>query len=360
MSLLKKLFGAKKNEQAVEISDSALSLEQESLALPEEIERVSESQDTSKKSDSLFSKLKKGLAKTRKAFGQGLGALLLGRKVVDEELLDEIENILLGADVGVEVSNSLIAKITERLDRQELKDSEVLMTALKEDLLAIAKPAEQPLVIQKCKSRSEYKGPFVILMIGVNGAGKTTTIGKLSRKLIAEGNSVLLAAGDTFRAAAVEQLKVWGERNRISVITQGTGADSAAVIFDAMTSAKAKNIDVVIADTAGRLHNKAHLMAELSKIKRVMAKFDPTAPHEVMLVLDAGNGQNALVQAKQFHEAMGVTGITLTKLDGTAKGGIIFAVAEKFKLPIRFIGVGESAEDLQVFNSEAFVSALFE
>jgi fused signal recognition particle receptor len=373
MSLFKKLFGGKKEElPEVKAHETRLLAAEESLRkvkLEEKSEEKIEEKLEEKaeiKSQGLFSRLKEGLTKTRKAFSQGLGALLLGRKVVDEDLLDEIETLLLSADIGVEVTEKLIKNITERLGRQELKDSEVLMSALREDLLAIASPSAQPLKIKPFTAEevetldNPQKVPFVILMIGVNGAGKTTTIGKLAKRFISEGKSVLLAAGDTFRAAAVEQLKVWGERNGVSVIAQGTGADSAAVIFDALMAAKARNIDVVIADTAGRLHNKANLMAELAKVRRVMNKFDPQAPHEVMLVLDAGNGQNSLVQAQQFHQTMGVTGITLTKLDGTAKGGIVFAIAEKFKLPIRFIGVGESVDDLQEFNAEAFVSALFE
>ena len=329
MSLFKKLFGGSKADvPSVEVVDS---------------EPVS-----------FFSKLAKGLSKTRQSFSQGLSQIFLGRKVVDESLIEEIETILLQADVGTQVSERLIAKMTERLSRQELKEPEVLMRNLQEDLLAIARSVEQPLIIPKRES------PFVILMIGVNGAGKTTTIGKLAQKLKAEGRSVLLAAGDTFRAAAVEQLTIWGKRNDVPVIAQGTGSDSAAVIFDALNAARARGIEVVIADTAGRLHNKSNLMAELAKVKKVIGKFDPEAPHEVMLVLDAGNGQNALVQVGQFHQTIGVTGIVLTKLDGTAKGGIVFAIAEKFKIPLRFIGIGESAEDLQVFNAEAFVSALFE
>ncbi len=308
----------------------------------------------SENSVSFFSSLKQGLAKTRQHFSRSLGNLLLGKKVVDAELIDEIETLLLSADVGTQVTERLIQGMTEKLNRQQIKDSEVLMTSLRQDLLSLAQSVEQPWIIPKSDL------PFVILMIGVNGAGKTTTIGKLARKFLSEGRSVLLAAGDTFRAAAVEQLKVWGERNKVPVIAQGTGADSAAVIFDALNAAKARGIELVIADTAGRLHNKAHLMTELAKIKRVIRKFDPSAPHEVMLVLDAGNGQNALVQAEQFHQIMGVTGITLTKLDGTAKAGVIFAIAEKFKIPIRFIGVGESLDDLQVFQAESFVAALFD
>jgi fused signal recognition particle receptor len=333
MSLFKKLFGTGKvDKPSFEEADTLASAQ----------------------SNSFLTQLKKGLSKTREHFSRGFSTLFLGRKEIDEELIEEIETLLLTADVGTQVSERLIGEITERLTRKELKDPEALMNDLREALLFIAKKVENPLEIPKKPS------PFVILMIGVNGAGKTTTIGKLTHRLLAEGRSVLLAAGDTFRAAAVEQLKVWGERNQVPVVAQNTGSDSAAVIFDALNAAKSRGIDVVIADTAGRLHNKSHLMAELAKVKKVIQKFDPEAPHEVMLVLDAGNGQNALVQAAQFHEFMGVTGITLTKLDGTAKGGIVFAVAEKFNLPLRFIGVGESVEDLQPFNAESFVSSLFE
>jgi fused signal recognition particle receptor len=333
MSLFKKLFGTGKTDQS--------NVEESPSGLPAE-------------GSSFLTQLKKGLSKTREHFSRGFSTLFLGRKEIDEALIEDIETLLLTADVGTQVSERLMQEITERLTRKELKDPQVLMSDLREALLLIAKKVEQPLEIPKRNS------PFVILMIGVNGAGKTTTIGKLTHRLLTEGKTVLLAAGDTFRAAAVEQLKAWGEKNEVPVIAQSTGSDSAAVIFDALNAAKSRGVDVVIADTAGRLHNKSHLMAELAKVKKVIQKCDPEAPHEVMLVLDAGNGQNALVQAAQFHEFMGVTGITLTKLDGTAKGGIVFAVAEKFNLPLRFIGVGESVEDLQPFQAESFVSSLFE
>jgi len=302
---------------------------------------------------SLLDRLKTGLQKTRQRLGSGLAALFLGRKNLDESLLEDIETLLLGADVGVEVAERMVALLTQALSRQELKDVDSVKQALKAQLLQILRSVEKPLQISD-------SNPFVILMIGVNGAGKTTSIGKLAHRLRQEGKSVLLAAGDTFRAAAVEQLKIWGDRNQVPVIAQEPGADSASVIFDAFQAAKARKIEVVIADTAGRLQNKAHLMEELLKVKRVISKLDPQAPHEVMLVLDAGNGQNALMQAVQFHQSLGVTGITVTKLDGTAKGGILFAIAEKLKLPIRFIGVGESLEDLQEFKAEAFVSSLFD
>lgn len=305
---------------------------------------------------SFFARVKQGLTRTRAGFSDGLAGLLLGKKAIDDDLMEEIETQLLMADVGVEATSKILAALTERLDRKELKDSDSLYDALQEELAKIVKPADSGggLPIDSSKK------PYVILMVGVNGVGKTTTIGKLAKKLQMDGKSVMLAAGDTFRAAAVEQLEVWGERNNIPVVAQHTGADSASVIFDALQSAQAKGVDVLIADTAGRLHTKSNLMDELSKVKRVMAKLDDSAPHEAMLVLDAGTGQNALNQAQQFHEAVGVTGITLTKLDGTAKGGIVFAIASKMGLPIRFIGVGEQIDDLRPFEADEFVRALFD
>jgi len=269
-------------------------------------------------------------------------------------LLEEIETTLLTADVGITATTEIIDALTEKLERKQLKDGEAVRLALKEQLRGLLTESSAPLTIKS------DKGPFVILMVGVNGVGKTTTIGKLARQFKNEGKSVMLAAGDTFRAAAVEQLQVWGERNDVPVVAQHTGADSASVIFDAVQSAQARGVDVVIADTAGRLQNKDNLMSELEKVVRVMKKLDDSAPHEVMLVLDAGTGQNALSQAEVFQRAVGVTGITLTKLDGTAKGGIIFAIARQLKLPIRYIGVGEQVEDLRPFESEAFVEALFD
>lgn len=286
--------------------------------------------------------------------GNGLSSLVVGNKKIDDELLEELETQLLVADVGIDATQTLMQGLTDKLNRKELKDADALMSSLKEEMSAILAQSQQPLVPEN------GEGPFVILMVGVNGVGKTTTIGKLAKKYQAMGKSVMLAAGDTFRAAAVEQLQVWGERNNVPVVAQHTGADSASVIFDAIESAKAKGVDIVIADTAGRLQNKANLMNELSKVVRVMQKLDVKAPHEVMLVLDAGTGQNALSQAKLFSEAVGVSGITLTKLDGTAKGGIIFAIAQQFALPIRYIGVGEQAEDLRPFEAQEFVDALFE
>lgn len=313
---------------------------------------------TSVKKQSFFSRLKKGLSKTRHSFTDSLASLILGRKEIDDDLLEELEMILLTADVGIDATDRIISNLTEQVSRQELKDPHALITALKKQLQDILAPIALPLDIDNHLAKQE--GPFVILMVGINGVGKTTTIGKLAKKYQEEGKSVMLAAGDTFRAAAVEQLQTWGERNNVPVIAQKTGADSAAVLFDAIQSAKAKKIDVLIADTAGRLHTQSNLMEELKKVKRVLAKVDVTAPHEVMLVIDAGTGQNALNQAQQFKESVDVSGITLTKLDGTAKGGIVFALAEQTQIPIRFIGVGESIDDLRPFESLAFTEALFD
>lgn len=299
-----------------------------------------------------FSRLVKGLLKTKQNIGAGFRSFFLGKKI-DDNLFDELEEQLLIADIGVPTTNKIIKNLTEHASRKQLQDAELLYQQLKVEMAEILKPVAQPLVIDISKK------PYVILMVGVNGVGKTTTIGKLARKFQNEGKSVMLAAGDTFRAAAVEQLQVWGERNNIPVVAQSTGSDSASVIFDAMQSAAARNIDILIADTAGRLQNKNNLMDELKKIVRVMRKYDETAPHEIMLTLDAGTGQNAISQAKLFDEAVGLTGISLTKLDGTAKGGVIFAIADQFNLPIRYIGVGEKIEDLREFNAEEFIEALF-
>jgi fused signal recognition particle receptor len=302
----------------------------------------------------LFARLKSGLARTRHSLTEGVASLVLGSKAIDAELLEEIETTLLLADVGVEATREIIDDLTERVSRKELGNAEALMSALHEDMEAILAPVSVPLLI------TQEARPFVILMVGINGAGKTTTIGKLAHRLRQDGRSVMLAAGDTFRAAAVEQLQTWGERNGVPVIAQQQGADAASVIYDALEAARARGIDVLIADTAGRLHTQSNLMEELKKIRRVLGKLDPNAPHEVMLVVDAGTGQNALNQARQFHEVIGLTGIALTKLDGTAKGGIIFAIAKQLGLPIRFIGVGEGIENLREFNAGEFVEALFE
>ncbi|MBR7199974.1 signal recognition particle-docking protein FtsY [Pseudomonas sp. 14A] len=300
-----------------------------------------------------FARLKQGLSKTSASIGEGMASLFLGRKTIDDELLDDLETRLLTADVGVEATTQIIQRLTQKVARKELADADALYKSLQAELAAMLKPVEQPL-----KIASQNK-PFVILVVGVNGAGKTTTIGKLAKKLQLEGKKVMLAAGDTFRAAAVEQLQVWGERNKIPVIAQHTGADSASVIFDAVQAAKARGIDVLIADTAGRLHTKDNLMEELKKVRRVIGKLDADAPHEVLLVLDAGTGQNAINQAKQFNQTVELTGLALTKLDGTAKGGVIFALAKQFGLPIRYIGVGEGIDDLRTFEAEPFVQALF-
>ncbi|HEY8331759.1 MAG TPA: signal recognition particle-docking protein FtsY, partial [Pseudomonas sp.] len=300
-----------------------------------------------------FARLRQGLSKTSASIGEGMASLFLGKKAIDDDLLDELETRLLTADVGVEATTAIMQNLTKRVSRKELADSDALYKALQEELAAILRPVEQPLVIA-----AGHK-PYVILVVGVNGAGKTTTIGKLAKKLQDEGKKVMLAAGDTFRAAAVEQLQVWGERNKIPVIAQHTGADSASVIFDAVQAAQARGIDVLIADTAGRLHTKDNLMEELKKVRRVIGKLDDSAPHETLLVLDAGTGQNALSQARLFHQAVNLSGLVLTKLDGTAKGGVIFALAKQLPTPIRYIGVGEGIDDLRPFEADAFVRALF-
>lgn len=320
---------------------------------PPPVEVAAPAREKAQPKDGLFGRLKKGLRRTGSSLSDGMGRLFLGKKEIDDELLEELESLLIMADVGLEATGEIIANLAKRVKRKELNDAAALQGALQAELQALLTPHAQPLVVDT------QKRPFVILLVGVNGVGKTTTIGKLAQRLRADGRSVMLAAGDTFRAAAVEQLQVWGERNSVPVIAQHTGADSASVIFDALQAAQARDVDVLIADTAGRLHNKDHLMDELKKVVRVMGKLDPQAPHEVMLVLDAGTGQNALSQARHFQAAVGVSGITLTKLDGTAKGGIIFAIAKNLQLPIRFIGIGEQASDLRVFDAQEFVAALF-
>ncbi|EKG3233505.1 TPA: signal recognition particle-docking protein FtsY [Enterobacter hormaechei subsp. xiangfangensis] len=301
--------------------------------------------------EGFFARLKRSLLKTKENLGSGFISLFRGKKI-DDDLFEELEEQLLIADVGVETTRKIITNLTEGASRKQLRDAEALYGLLKDEMGEILAKVDEPLNI-------EGKMPFVILMVGVNGVGKTTTIGKLARQFEQQGKSVMLAAGDTFRAAAVEQLQVWGQRNNIPVIAQHTGADSASVIFDAIQAAKSRNVDVLIADTAGRLQNKSHLMEELKKIVRVMKKLDEDAPHEIMLTIDASTGQNAISQAKLFHEAVGLTGITLTKLDGTAKGGVIFSVADQFGIPIRYIGVGERIEDLRPFKADDFIEALF-
>ncbi len=341
-------FLKKKSKQEPENSPQS---EQHTEAVSES--HAIESTETTEPKVSFFGRLKQGLNRTSSQLTEGFANLFLGKKEIDDDLLEELETQLLTADLGIDATQTIIKNLTDRVERKQLNDAETLFNVMRDDMLDILQPSAQPFDIP-----AQQEGPFVILMVGINGVGKTTTIGKLAKQLQNQGKSVMLAAGDTFRAAAVEQLQVWGERNDIPVIAQKTGADSASVIFDALQSAKSRNVDVLIADTAGRLHTQSNLMEELKKVKRVMGKLDTSAPHEVMLVLDAGTGQNALSQATQFNEAVGITGITITKLDGTAKGGIIFAIAKKVGLPIRFIGVGEKIDDLRSFNAEDFVDAL--
>lgn len=301
----------------------------------------------------LYSRFRRGLSRTGGHFSSGLGSLFLGRKAIDDDVLEALEEQLLTADVGMEATQRIVSAITERISRKELSDGAAVMAATKTALLDILGPCEQPLA-------TDAQKPFVILVVGVNGAGKTTTIGKLAHRFKAQGKQVMLAAGDTFRAAAVEQLQAWGERNEVPVIAQHTGADSASVLFDALQAAHSRGADILIADTAGRLQNKSHLMDELEKVVRVMQKIDPQAPHETLLVLDAGTGQNAVSQAEEFDKTVGVSGIALSKLDGTARGGVIFAIAQKLARPIRFVGMGEGVTDLQPFDARAFVDALFD
>lgn len=306
------------------------------------------------KKTGFFRRIKQGLSRTSSSLSNGLANLLLGKKEIDDELLEDVETLLLTADIGIDASTEIIDSLTDSVARKQLTDGDAVYAALQQQLTDIISKVEQPLVV------ADDKKPYVILVVGVNGVGKTTTIGKLAKHLMGQGKEVVLAAGDTFRAAAVEQLQAWGERNSVPVVAQHTGADSASVIYDAIQSAQAKGTDVVIADTAGRLHNKSNLMDELTKVVRVMGKLDASAPHEVLLVLDAGTGQNAINQAEQFHKAVGVTGLALTKLDGTARGGIIFALSKQFGIPVRFIGVGEGVDDLQPFIAEDFAKALFD
>lgn len=303
------------------------------------------------KKPGLFNRLKQGLSRTRSQLSTGVADLVLGKKIIDDELLEELENILLSADLGLETTQRVLENITAQVSRKQLDDGAALLQALQNELSQLLQPCEKPLSLDH--------QPTAILMVGINGAGKTTTIGKLAKQFKQSGKNVILAAGDTFRAAAVEQLQVWGERNEIPVIAQHTGADSASVTYDALQAAQARQADVVIADTAGRLHTQANLMEELKKVKRVMSKLDEAAPHEIILVLDASIGQNALRQAEEFQQALGLTGLIITKLDGTAKGGVIFAIANRLQLPIYYIGVGESIDDLRPFNADDFVNALF-
>ncbi|OCQ52444.1 Signal recognition particle receptor FtsY [Photorhabdus australis subsp. thailandensis] len=346
-----RLAAEQAEQQRLAEEAARLAAEQAERVLTEQPKPVVSKEQERPTKEGFFTRLKRSLVKTRQNLGSGFLSLFRGKKI-DDDLFDELEEQLLIADVGVDTTRKIIGSLTDHASRKELKDAEALYAKLKEEMSGILTKVDKPLDI-------EGKTPYVILMVGVNGVGKTTTIGKLARQFQAQGKSVMLAAGDTFRAAAVEQLQVWGERNHIPVVAQHTGADPASVIFDAMQSAKAKGIDILIADTAGRLQNKSHLMEELKKIVRVMKKLDEDAPHEIMLTLDASTGQNAISQAKLFHEAVGLTGISLTKLDGTAKGGVIFAIADQFEIPIRYIGVGEGIEDLRPFKADDFIEALF-
>lgn len=313
-----------------------------------------DSVDQASTKEGLFARFKRSLSKTRHQLGDGLGRLLLGKKELSKELLEDLETLLISADLGIETTAHILNELASGLERKQLTDGDAVYAALKNQLQQLLSPASQSLSFETADH-----SPFVILMVGVNGAGKTTTIGKLAKQLQQQGKKVMLAAGDTFRAAAVEQLHVWGERNGIPVIAQHTGADSASVIFDALQAAKARKVDVLIADTAGRLHTQSNLMDELKKVKRVLQKLDPKAPHETMLVLDASIGQNALTQARQFHDAIHLTGITMTKLDGTAKGGILFAIAHDLGIPFRYLGVGEGIDNLKPFDAAQFVGAIF-
>jgi fused signal recognition particle receptor len=340
------MFGFSKKK----VPDNSPSPDEHTPGRPEN----SNAQVTAPTKKGLFASLKRGLSRTHEILSSDIRDLVKLKREIDDQLLEEIEEQLLVADIGVEATRHIISDLTQRISRRQLSDGDALLTALREDMYQLLEPVSQPLQIDSSRS------PFVILVVGINGAGKTTTIGKLAKRFQNEGKKVMLAAGDTFRAAAVEQLQVWGERNQIPVIAQQSGADSASVIFDAVAAAKARNIDILIADTAGRLHTQSNLMEELKKVHRVIGKIDQSAPHEVLLVLDAGTGQNAVNQAEQFHKAVGVSGVALTKLDGTAKGGIIFAIAKRLGLPIRFIGIGEGIDDLRDFNAKEFIDALFD
>jgi fused signal recognition particle receptor len=336
------------DEAAREVAQSLFSGLGQAQAEPEP-----EPKEAEPPAGSFLARMKAGLSKTSVNLGEGMANMFLGEKDIDDELLEELETRLLMADVGIEAATLIMESLQQRVRRRQLSNRKALYRALQDELETLLADVAKPMVI------TPEKKPFVILVVGVNGVGKTTTIGKLAKRLQSEGRSVMLAAGDTFRAAAVEQLQVWGERNNIQVVAQHTGSDSASVVFDALQAAKSRGVDVLIADTAGRLHNKDNLMDELKKVKRVMSKLDPDAPHEILLVLDAGTGQNAISQTKLFDQAVGLSGLVLTKLDGTAKGGVIFALAKQFGLPIRFIGVGEKIDDLRPFTAPEFVKALF-
>ena len=350
-----KWFKRSQDLPAIEaVENPVLPAESSIDTLPEEKSEELAQLSPEQAKEGIFARFRRGLSKTRHQLGDGIGRLLLGKKEISHDLLEELETLLISADLGIDTTQTVLKQLTDSLERKELSNGDSVYEALKLHLQNLLGKKSPLLSVETAD-----KSPFVILMVGVNGAGKTTTIGKLAKQFQRQGKKVMLAAGDTFRAAAVEQLHVWGERNDITVIAQHTGADSASVIFDAFQAAKARKVDVLIADTAGRLHTQSNLMEELKKVKRVLQKIEPAAPHETMLVLDASIGQNALVQAREFHEAIGLTGITMTKLDGTAKGGILFAIANDLEIPFRYLGVGEGIEDLRPFDAAQFVGAIF-
>ncbi len=330
-------------------------VESKSAPIPVQSELAQQENDSSATNVATAStaELSKSLEKTKRTFSDGMADFFLGKKSINQELLDELETRLLTADVGMNATTTIIDELQSNISRKIINDADSLHLKLAEIMKSILQPCEQALNTDSAK-------PYVILVVGINGAGKTTSIGKLAHHFLKQGKSVMLAAGDTFRAAAVEQLQEWGQRNNVPVVAQGTGADPASVIYDAVESAKSKNIDILIADTAGRLHTQDNLMDELAKIKRVLAKIDANAPHETLIIMDAGFGQNALHQAQQFHDRIGLTGMAVTKLDGTAKGGILFSIASTLNLPVRFIGVGEGINDLRPFHAGEFVDALLE
>lgn len=348
------MFGWGRKKKGIEDSPEVEAVAEEVVKEP--LEQPQPSQDIQVKEEKigLFGRLRQSLSRTRQSLGEGLASLVLGRKQIDDELLEEIETLLLTADVGVDATTDILKELTNRVKRKGLTDPVALTEALKQQLQQLLGDCQRP------QAAPPTKGPLVLMMVGINGAGKTTSIGKLAKRYQSQGKSVMLAAGDTFRAAAVEQLQAWGERNSVPVIAQHTGADSASVCFDALQAAQSREVDVLIADTAGRLHTKTNLMEELAKIARVMKKLDPDAPHEVFLVVDATTGQNALAQAEEFNRTLGLTGLILSKLDGTAKGGVVFALAKRLKVPIRYIGIGEKIDDLRPFEAEDFVNALFD
>ncbi len=350
-----KWFRKKQHSESVDKPGLEETTPPEDIQPPQPVSPAIEDNNEHASGKGFFARFRQGLSKTRHQLGDSLSRLLLGKKEIDPQILEELETILLSADLGIDTTETVLNRLSEGLARKQLTDGEAIIDALKSELKSLLEVDAPPLTLETATQKS----PYVILMVGVNGAGKTTTIGKLAKQYQLQGKKVMLAAGDTFRAAAVEQLKVWGERNKIPVIAQHSGADSASVIYDAVQAAKARQVDVLIADTAGRLHTQGNLMDELKKIKRVIQKIDPQAPHETMLVLDASIGQNALNQARHFHQAIDLTGITMTKLDGTAKGGILFAIAKELGIPFRYLGIGEGIDDLRPFDAAQFVSAIF-